>query len=190
MKEGQSAVAEPGCSQKIMLMSGHCKLVFLCFPTTAVMGRAAPILKYHALPQPGYSSGGGTHPWISHHGCLRHETCTTAASPSPLALTFQSSTSVFCISVAADTLHAMGGKTKDIAYNSGNCHTQLTFSPQCFSQTDTSWAHHSLSAEGLQEWVNKRAVKAHLLLARKEKKRNCFCCFTSLGRYCAIHRHS
>lgn len=51
----------------------------------------------NALSQSGYGSGSGTHlywwgpprlAWVSHHGCLWHETCTTAVSTSSLTLPF------------------------------------------------------------------------------------------------------
>lgn len=40
---------------------------------------------------------------------------------------FRASPPFFAPSVAADIVHVMWGKTKDIACNSGNCHTQPTY---------------------------------------------------------------
>lgn len=96
---------------------------------------------------------------------------------------FRASPPFFAPSVAADTVHVMWGKTKDSAYNSGNCHTQPTYSPQCFSQTDTSWTHCILSADGLQEEVNQKSSQSTSPVDWEGEKRNCFCCSTSLDSY-------
>lgn len=121
----------------------------LCFPTTAVIGRVASVLKMagrRLLPRstsvwvwlrwcnPSILVG-STSDGLSVSLCLSmarnwHHTC--------LSFTFcihilELHLHVLHLLLQADTIHATWVKTKDIAYKSRSCHTQPIFSSQSFS---------------------------------------------------------